>query len=335
MAKTVLIVDDDATVVDLIKNILGLLGLEARVTRNGRDALAAVRDSRPDAIILDLMMPVMDGFMTLSQLRREKNGKDLPVIVLSALGDQKATLDRLPGIVGAMTKGKFSLMELREMLGKAGVLEVAPPAPEVPKPATGPLVTPPTHSTEPAKSPAGAPPSSGLLKGRAEPPTKPILKPVPADSPKPASPPEPTSTSDGSKTAAATPSPATPAEPPKAPEIAKAPAEPSKVAASTLSPAQSAEPAKVAAPVEQVQPTNPPTESAKAVSEASKPTNAAPLPAQPAEPSKIPEPAEQAQSANPPSDGASVPATEPETEAAKTPAVPEANAPKPDSAVIL
>ena len=93
MAKTVLIVDDDATVVDLIKNILGLLGLEARVTRNGRDALAAVRDSRPDAIILDLMMPVMDGWELLDRIGQA--GISVPVVALSA-SDTSRVRGRVP-----------------------------------------------------------------------------------------------------------------------------------------------------------------------------------------------------------------------------------------------
>src|ERR1051326_3547063 len=132
VAKSVLIVDDDPNVVDLLVNILTMLGLETRTAPNGRDALIAVAKTAPDAVILDLMMPVMDGFSMLSQLRKEETGQKMPVIVLSALADQKGTMDRLPGIVGTVTKGRFSLVDLRDMLVKAGVLGDPAAAPAQP-----------------------------------------------------------------------------------------------------------------------------------------------------------------------------------------------------------
>ena len=103
MAKSVLIVDDDPNVIDLLVNILNLLGVESRSVQNGRDALNAIRATPPDAVILDLMMPIMDGFTMLSQLRKDEAGQKMPVIVLSALADHSGMVDRLPGITGAIT----------------------------------------------------------------------------------------------------------------------------------------------------------------------------------------------------------------------------------------
>lgn len=161
MSKTVLIVDDDPNVVDLLVNIMTMLGVEARTAPNGREALNAIAKSAPDAVILDLMMPVMDGFTMLMQLRKEEVGQKMPVIVLSALADQKGTMDKLPGITGTITKGKFSLLELREMLGKAGVLETSP-AP-IAKPAESPSA-PPAPAAPPNPAEAQVTPPLGTAR---------------------------------------------------------------------------------------------------------------------------------------------------------------------------
>src|SRR5688572_12383602 len=122
MPGYVLIVDDDPSVTRLIIDILHVLGVESRSASNGQVALEIMKEQRPVAVILDLMMPIMDGFTMFTQLRKEAENRDLPVIVLSALGDQTAALERLPGITGTIVKGKFSLLDLRDMLIKAGVI---------------------------------------------------------------------------------------------------------------------------------------------------------------------------------------------------------------------
>jgi len=159
MAGYVLIVDDDPLVTRLVTDILTLLGVEARTAANGRDALAAIKSQLPRAIILDLMMPIMDGFSTLSQLRREADGKDTPVIVLSALADH-ADMERLPSVAGVVVKGQFSLADLRDALTKVGVLEpLAAPEPDrtpaAPPARSAPLPAParPTNMLPPTAAP--------------------------------------------------------------------------------------------------------------------------------------------------------------------------------------
>lgn len=157
MPKVVLLVDDDPSVIDLLVNILNLLGVETQVAHNGRDALNAIKATPPDAVILDLMMPVMDGFTMLSQLRKEEVGQKMPVIVLSALADQKGMMERLPGIIGTITKGRFSLLDLREMLGKAGIpLDGAPAQP-------APSAQPAAAQQTPALPPAAVQPSQPVV----------------------------------------------------------------------------------------------------------------------------------------------------------------------------
>jgi diguanylate cyclase len=114
----ILVVDDDPNVRMLVKDALTLLGYETMTARTGVEALEIVRQQPPDAMILDLMMPGMTGFSVLVSLRDAAGGRNIPVIVLSALIDQTRGVERLPGVVGVMCKGNFSFDGFRHLVGK-------------------------------------------------------------------------------------------------------------------------------------------------------------------------------------------------------------------------
>ena len=82
--KQVLVADDDPDVVDLTRQLLEEDGWTVRAVGNGQLALEALAEERPDVMLLDLMMPVMDGFETLRRVRANPKTKDLPVIVITA-----------------------------------------------------------------------------------------------------------------------------------------------------------------------------------------------------------------------------------------------------------
>src|SRR5919202_3448487 len=92
MAKTlVLLVEDDRPVRETLVDALELDGYEVAAVSDGREALQAVAQQRPDVIVLDLMMPTMDGW-EFRRLQREIHG-DIPVVVISATTDPR--LDEL------------------------------------------------------------------------------------------------------------------------------------------------------------------------------------------------------------------------------------------------
>jgi DNA-binding response OmpR family regulator len=109
-ARRVLIIEDNATLAAGLRNNLEYEGYEALVAPDGGSGLAAAREWRPDLIILDLMLPDMDGYRTLRALR--ERGDETPVLVLTALADEA---DKVRGLrFGAddyVTK-PFGLMEL-------------------------------------------------------------------------------------------------------------------------------------------------------------------------------------------------------------------------------
>jgi DNA-binding response OmpR family regulator len=79
--KTILVVDDTASVRQLLQDYLTQQGFRVTTAANGQEAIYAARHSNPDLILLDIMMPLMDGFEFLRQYRKEKQ---TPVIVITA-----------------------------------------------------------------------------------------------------------------------------------------------------------------------------------------------------------------------------------------------------------
>jgi len=88
--KTILAADDDADILELLRDALTHEGYAVVTASDGKQAWQKIRKDNPDIIILDLMMPEMDGFTVLKKLRASPPGdKWQPVIILSALGDLK------------------------------------------------------------------------------------------------------------------------------------------------------------------------------------------------------------------------------------------------------
>ncbi|HEX6169220.1 MAG TPA: GAF domain-containing protein [Chitinophagaceae bacterium] len=87
-ASKILIVDDDDSIRSLLQQELGDAGYMIEEARNGKEALAAVRKQRPDLIILDIMMPEMNGFDVAAVLKNDPQTMDIPIIVLSIVQDK-------------------------------------------------------------------------------------------------------------------------------------------------------------------------------------------------------------------------------------------------------
>jgi DNA-binding response OmpR family regulator len=133
MGHRVLVVDDDPTVSDVVRRYLEQAGCEVRLAGDGADGLAAIAAERPDLVVLDLMMPGIDGIEVCRRLRRQL--PDLPVVMLTALGEEA---DRVMGLeVGAddyVTK-PFSPRELvlriRSVLRRTAAPAAGPAGPAV------------------------------------------------------------------------------------------------------------------------------------------------------------------------------------------------------------
>jgi CheY-like chemotaxis protein len=87
MNKRLLLVDDSETVIQFEKLILRGMGFDISVAKNGKLALEQVAAHRPDLILLDIMMPELDGVETLRCLKVNPDAKDIPVIMVTTKGD--------------------------------------------------------------------------------------------------------------------------------------------------------------------------------------------------------------------------------------------------------
>jgi CheY-like chemotaxis protein len=82
--KTILIVEDEFAIADMLAATLEDEGYKVILAGNGREGLARLADSRPDLIISDIMMPVMDGRKMLHVMQTEHNVDSIPIILMSA-----------------------------------------------------------------------------------------------------------------------------------------------------------------------------------------------------------------------------------------------------------
>src|SRR5205807_6916457 len=84
MAKKILAVDDEQHIVRLVQVNLERQGYEVVTAFDGKEALEKVESEHPDLIVLDVMMPYMDGFEVLQNLKKNQNTREIPVIMLTA-----------------------------------------------------------------------------------------------------------------------------------------------------------------------------------------------------------------------------------------------------------
>jgi len=89
--KLILLVDDDPDFVEAVKVIVQAGGYDVRVAYDGQEGLEAVAEQRPDLIVLDVMMPVMNGHEACAKLKGSEATKDIPIILLTAVADRVTT----------------------------------------------------------------------------------------------------------------------------------------------------------------------------------------------------------------------------------------------------
>ena len=119
-ARPVLVVEDDAPTREVIRRALEKDGWAVSEAENGRRGLASVARQVPDLILLDLMMPEMDGFEFVAELRKSESGRRIPVVVVTAKDLSQEDRRRLNGQVRrVLHKGSFSREELSSELRRA------------------------------------------------------------------------------------------------------------------------------------------------------------------------------------------------------------------------
>jgi DNA-binding response OmpR family regulator len=104
MPHRILIIDDEPAILGLVKYTLEKGGFEVRTCDSGREAWDEIVKVKPDLLLLDVMLPGIDGYSLETQLAQDESTKALPVILLTALESVRPLFERFPQVVGYMTK---------------------------------------------------------------------------------------------------------------------------------------------------------------------------------------------------------------------------------------
>jgi CheY-like chemotaxis protein len=113
--KTVLVVDDEAGITEALSELLSEEGFHVLTALNGKEALERIAERRPDLILLDYMMPVMDGSELLAALRRDSASQDIPVLMMSFIPRSSIPLDCTPT---AFLRKPFRIEQLLAEVGR-------------------------------------------------------------------------------------------------------------------------------------------------------------------------------------------------------------------------
>jgi CheY-like chemotaxis protein len=115
--QTILIVDDEFGLAETVGDVLITMGYAVTTAVNGKMALASVRETRPDAILLDVMMPVMSGPEMLSALKADEAYREIPVVLMSAAAPDTMLREVRPMIADFLQK-PFTFERLMSALNK-------------------------------------------------------------------------------------------------------------------------------------------------------------------------------------------------------------------------
>ena len=122
MPKKVLVIDDEPEMLNLVRFTLERGGYEVVTCDNGRHAWNAILHNKPDLLVLDVMLPGIDGYSLQIKISQDDATKSIPIIVLTALEPSKTLFKKFPQVAGFMTKPFKTddlLDKVQQTIGKA------------------------------------------------------------------------------------------------------------------------------------------------------------------------------------------------------------------------
>ena len=93
----VLVVDDEKSVVDIVKKFLSRDDYQFIEAFDGQEAVLKAKAERPSLIVLDMMLPELDGYEVIERLKEDKHTQDIPILILSAASVDKERIERVDG----------------------------------------------------------------------------------------------------------------------------------------------------------------------------------------------------------------------------------------------
>ena len=121
MGNKILVVDDDPEISSLVQYTLESLGHQVKVCDNGREVLDILHSYKPELLVLDVMLPGIDGYSLTAQIAEDAELDKMPIIVLSALEPSRTMFQRFSQVAGFLTK-PFNTDDLMEAV-KNGLIK--------------------------------------------------------------------------------------------------------------------------------------------------------------------------------------------------------------------
>lgn len=122
MKKRILIVEDEISIVQLLSMVLAREGYEIHVCQSGRDAIAKMKEIRPHLVLLDVMLPGLDGKTVVSIMEQEEELSGIPVIITSALIESEMMFKQCPQVKAFCAKPfvlKDLVAKVKQSVGEA------------------------------------------------------------------------------------------------------------------------------------------------------------------------------------------------------------------------
>jgi DNA-binding response OmpR family regulator len=117
--KKILVVEDDADLCEAVVDKFRSEGFEVHAARNGEEGLKMAFEIRPNLVLLDIVMPKMDGMTMLRKLRQDSWGQLVPVIILTNISDAKGLAEALEiGVDEYLLKAEWKLQDVAEKVKK-------------------------------------------------------------------------------------------------------------------------------------------------------------------------------------------------------------------------
>jgi CheY-like chemotaxis protein len=118
--QALLVVDDDADLRQMFRTVLTLAGFDVREAPDGLDALRRIDENPPDAVILDLMMPLISGFAVLQDLMAQAHTRNIPVVVVTATAAD-VTAQNVACVLRKPVTPEALIRAVRTSIGSAGM----------------------------------------------------------------------------------------------------------------------------------------------------------------------------------------------------------------------
>ena len=116
--KKIVIIDDAEEITSSLEDLLSAFGYKTFIADNAEDGIKMIRNNKPDLIISDIMMPVLDGFFVLQEIKTDKSISEIPIIIITAKTEKETFNKSMESGANYFIEKPFSIKELLKTIEK-------------------------------------------------------------------------------------------------------------------------------------------------------------------------------------------------------------------------